>query len=114
MKTRKTKRQLLNEWYEINKNTIDWNIKEARDKFRQTDKWISFSKHLRNIHKECECCTLKSKNLNVHHLFPKEYDNLQEDKFVVVCHSCHKTIESLSKKIDKSHIPDWWKQFLSS
>jgi hypothetical protein len=113
MKTKKTKKQISEEWYETNKENIDWNTKEARDKFRMTGMWTSFSKRLRNTHKECECCSLKSKNLNVHHKTPKEYDILEEERFAVLCHSCHRTVESLSRRTDKSHIPDWWKQFLS-
>jgi hypothetical protein len=113
MKNRKTKKQQMDEWYETNKDHIDWSTKEARDKFRCTTKWTTFSKQMRNKHKECQCCTLKSKNLNVHHLTPKKYDILEEERFAVVCHNCHRTIESLSKKLDRSRIPDWWKQFLS-
>jgi hypothetical protein len=113
MKTKKSKKQLCEEWYEINKETIDWSTKEARDKFRQTGKWTSFAKRLKNTNKECECCTLKSKNLSVHHRDPKHYDDLTEEKFAVLCYRCHSIVEALSKKNDKSHIPEWWKQFLS-
>jgi hypothetical protein len=113
MNTKKTKKQLAEEWYEENKDSIDWNTKEARDKFRLTDQWVSFSRRLRNLHKDCQCCSLKSKSLSVHHLDPKNYSNLDESKFAVLCHRCHSISEALSKRKDRAGIPEWWKQFLT-
>jgi hypothetical protein len=105
--------EAANLWYEENKDKIDWNAKESQDRFRLTEQWILFSKELRNKHKECQCCSLKSKNLAVHHLDPKNYSNLDESRFAVLCHRCHSISEALSKRKDRAGIPEWWKQFLT-
>jgi hypothetical protein len=54
-------------------------MKENREKFRNTSIWKKFAKELKNKKGQlCECCGCKSSRLNVHHLYPKEYDNLDE------------------------------------
>lgn len=69
-------------------------VKGNKDKenFRKTKEWISFSKKLREERPYCELCGCKSKTLQVHHMDEKNYTDLNPEKFMVLCHSCHSYI----------------------
>lgn len=68
--------------------------------FRRTSAWKNWRKYLlqkRNY--TCEICGIvKKKGLQVHHLDEEHYTALKEDKFVVLCSSCHKEVERLVKR----------------
>ena len=70
-------------------------IQGNKDKiaFRKTKEWKDFSSMMRAKHTVCECCGTKSKRLQVHHAFPDDYKNLDEENFYVLCSSCHRFIE---------------------
>ena len=47
------------------------------------------------------CCGMKRlpKRLQIHHLFPSEYEDLSPEKFAVLCPSCHDVVERYSKRL---------------
>jgi hypothetical protein len=52
----------------------------------------------------CECCgmtyaPIRRHILNVHHLDPENYEDLNPDKFRVLCVTCHEFVEHMSKRI---------------
>lgn len=68
-----------------------------KSQFRKSYKWKNFCQVLilaRNS--QCERCH-KTQNLIVHHRDPLRYDDLQAEKFAVLCNSCHLIIESQCK-----------------
>jgi len=79
--------------------------------FRRTKRWIDFSKRLREESGGiCSCCGTKSKTLQVHHMKPNEYDNLNPELFAVLCRACHQEVERLSRIKPCNWIkynPDW-------
>lgn len=88
-------------------------MKGNKDKeaFRSTKTWKEFSKRLRDESGGiCGCCGTKSRTLQVHHMKPDEYDNLDPDLFVVLCRSCHKEVSRLERIKPENRIkynPDW-------
>ena len=84
---------------------------KEKESFRRTKRWIEFSKRLRDESGGiCECCGTKSRTLQVHHMKPDEYDNLNPDLFVVVCRACHSEISRLERIKPENRIkynPDW-------
>ena len=78
-----------------------------KTKFRSTKRWKTFRETLiKKRGHSCELCgSIKpSKQLDVHHLRPDEYDNLDETKFKILCTSCHGFVEEMVLKI--GHIPN--------
>lgn len=73
-------------------------IKTAADRtaFRKTLHWQMFRKYIlarRNF--TCEFCGKQYKraqDLNVHHLHDDNYDNLNEERFLVLCRTCHEFV----------------------
>lgn len=111
-----TKRQLADEWYAAAKEngTIIWD-KHSRDMFRETTAWNRFADGMRKrAHGSCDFCTLKARALTVHHLYPDDYDNLNPKNFKVVDWACHKKFGLLSRKKDRSQIPEYWLPFLEN
>lgn len=87
-------------------------FKDGREKktsqktlFRQSKVWQEFRAgmiYLQN--NRCECCGMvypgaKSRQLQVHHLFPEKYELLNPANFSVVCSSCHDLIERFVTRI---------------
>ena len=74
-------------------------IKGNKDKvaFRQTKEWKDFSKKLRKERPYCELCWTKAKTLQVHHMDEAHYDDLNPDKFMVLCRACHSYISRLER-----------------
>lgn len=70
-------------------------------KFRRTIAWKEFRlKMIEASNLTCECCGKKmtqTRHLQVHHLKPDEYDNLDSNNFAVLCHHCHEDVERLCK-----------------
>jgi hypothetical protein len=99
----------MDAWYETVKGTaIIW-TKENKDKFRMTSHWKRFANHKKHV---CEFCTCKSKNTQLHHLDPKNYDNLDRKEFKELCYSCHTKVQQLSRRKDRSSVPEYFLPFL--
>jgi DNA-directed RNA polymerase subunit RPC12/RpoP len=90
-------------------------MKNKKKEFRNSEAWKTFSKNLRNKRgNKCEFCGSKSKNLGVHHKNPDCYENISnENDFKVLCFSCHKLIENIGKRKDKSSIPYYFLDFIA-
>lgn len=75
------------------------NSKE-KQKFRSTSTWKNWRKYI--LHKRnytCEICGIvKKKGLQLHHLDEENYTLLQEERFILLCSSCHKEVERLVKR----------------
>lgn len=74
------------------KSTDSW----KKSQFRKSYKWTSFVKRLISVRKCCERCH-STERLVVHHRDPRNYEDLEASKFVVLCNSCHLIIESQCK-----------------
>jgi hypothetical protein len=76
-----------------------------KSKFRQRVAWKRFrEEQLERTNFTCEMCGQRyygkrKKVLNVHHLDPERYDDLQEQKFKVLCQPCHEIVETMTMKI---------------
>lgn len=108
-----SKQDLADQWYDNNYgNQIDWSSKENRARFRETRYWKNFSK--RSKHHTCEFCTCQSKNTQMHHTDPKNYDDLTRSKFKELCYSCHTKIQQLSRRKNRGTVPDYFLPFLEN
>lgn len=73
------------------------NSKE-KTKFRQTSKWKNWCKYLKDKRGlVCECCGARTKRLSVHHIDEEHYTTLHEDKFALLCYSCHKEVSRMER-----------------
>jgi hypothetical protein len=89
-------------------------MKNKKQEFRNSDVWKTFSRNLREKRGgKCEFCGSKSKRLGVHHKNPDDYENISdENDFKVLCFACHKLIENVGKRKDKSSVPCRFKDFI--
>lgn len=71
-----------------------------KTKFRRSSKWKNWRKYLLNKRgKHCEICGMPHRTgLNIHHCDERHYDDLREEKFSILCKSCHQEIERLLKR----------------
>lgn len=68
-----------------------------KSEFRKSEKWLNFTKDIKekaatsNGTVRCQDCGLAFNpyEIEVHHLFPERYDELDRDKFKLLCHECH-------------------------
>ena len=73
------------------------NAKE-RATFRRGPAWQLFRRFIcaqRNM--TCQYCGVQYKrlsDLNVHHMYTTQYDNLAQDRFLVLCKACHEFIHA--------------------
>lgn len=71
-------------------------------KFRATKLWKDFRlEQIKANDNTCECCGRSYKqasHLQLHHLVPNEYENLDPNNFAVLCSLCHKNVELLASK----------------
>jgi hypothetical protein len=107
-----TKQQIADQWYESLKasgEAIIWD-KHLRDRFRETTAWKRFVKRIKRH--VCEFCTCKSKGTTIHHLYPMAYDDLRPELFAELCWSDHTKISQLSRRKDKSTIPEYFMRFI--
>jgi hypothetical protein len=87
--------------------------------FRKSDYWKEFCRLLiAKRNNRCERCGCEQKEaasgLQVHHLDPKNYNDLTENKFAVLCGKCHLTIESFCITEEKMKMcPNVDKRFLT-
>lgn len=73
----------------------------SHSQFRGSKEWKSFrSCLLEDRGYRCELCgVMKKRGLQIHHLYPNDYSNLEPNRFKVLCSSCHKETERLSKRL---------------
>lgn len=78
---------------------------KEKNKFRASKQWKEFRNSLLDERgSQCELCGTKysgrrKKTLQVHHLDPDNYTDLNPDKFVLLCSSDHDLVERVAKKI---------------
>ena len=92
---------------------------KERTKFRTTKKWKTFRQEL--IEKRgsyCACCGIKKKGLQVHHRDSEHYEELDSEKFDLLCANCHSLIEKFmrrfrGKKANTIKNPELWFALLS-
>lgn len=66
--------------------------------FRRTAEWKNFrSGLLLERGNYCQCCGVKSKKLELHHMAEWDYQNLDKERFVFLCTSCHKEVSRLER-----------------
>lgn len=94
---------------------------EEKNRFRRSSEWKNFRKKLiQERGTYCQCCGKKTKILDCHHADGEHYDDLNPDKFFLVCKLCHKCISALEQikpenwyKIRDPKWVDLYKEFLS-
>jgi hypothetical protein len=69
-----------------------------KNMYRKSSDWKDFCEYLISKKEVCERCGCSHKEaksgLQVHHKDPRNYNDLTEEKFVVLCGVCHLKIES--------------------
>lgn len=71
---------------------------KEKNAFRRTKRWRDFRKQLIEERGQiCQCCGKKTKILDCHHADEEHYDDLNPDKFFLVCKMCHKCISDLER-----------------
>mgnify|MGYP003289794818 CR=1 FL=1 len=71
---------------------------KEKTKFRQSKEWKLFCKELKEEKGlYCECCGVNSKRLQVHHIKPESYTDLNPINFALLCHHCHQGISRLER-----------------
>lgn len=84
----------MHTFYRYNNMKIT-NAKE-RAKFRTGPAWQLFRRYIcasRNM--TCQYCGVQYKrmcDLNIHHMYETNYDNLAQDRFLLLCKTCHEFI----------------------
>lgn len=70
---------------------------KEKNKYRNSKKWKKFRNTLlEEKNYTCEVCNIKKKKgMHIHHINEDAYGNEDFDDVVVLCPSCHKTIEWL-------------------
>jgi hypothetical protein len=71
--------------------------------YRQTKEWKQFREKI--VHERdsrCECCGIKKKGLNLHHLDPANYQDLDPLKFKLLCKDCHNLVEKMARRLHGS------------
>jgi len=78
---------------------------QEKKKFRTSKEWKKFRQRLLSERgPQCELCGTRysgkrKRYLQVHHLDPDNYTDLNPDKFVLLCSSDHEMVERVSRKI---------------
>lgn len=86
--------------------------------FRRTKVWKKFrEKMLKKVDNTCELCGTiysgkRTRQLQVHHLFPEKYELLEEVFFKVICSSCHDLIERFIRKKSWGQYSKSWHELL--
>ena len=74
-------------------------------KFRRSKEWKSFRESLLDqVGNRCQLCGTRlsgkqKKRLQIHHLDPENYNDLDPQKFRVLCTTDHKLVEKMATKI---------------
>ena len=64
--------------------------------FRRSKEWRDFRLEFLKDRNKCECCGAK-RSLQVHHIFPEEYTNLDPKRFAALCSICHNAVSVLER-----------------
>lgn len=90
-----------------------FSTKKDKAKFRATEPWKTFRLALlEDRGARCECCGTKfygkqKKSLQIHHLDPLHYNDLQPHKFKILCSTCHKSVvEKFASKLRGKNATD--------
>ena len=84
---------------------------KKKNDFRKTSIWQSFRKKI--IEERgciCQCCGVHTKRLQLHHMDEKNYEDLNPDKFVLLCSRCHTQVsflERIKKENWVKYNPEW-------
>lgn len=87
---------------------------KEKTEFRKTKVWKDFRLLLlKERGFRCECCGIQRlKGLNIHHIFPEDYDNLDPTKYAVLCSSCHEEVSRLERiKHYENYNEEWLSLF---
>ena len=88
--------------YYMNMKRLDYYeiLKKQHEAFRLTPQWQVFRKYiLASRHQTCEFCGkhyARTHNLDVHHKFKTNYQNLDETRFMLLCKTCHQFLHKKS------------------
>ena len=88
--------------YYIDMKRLDYYeiLKKQHEAFRLTPQWQVFRKYiLASRHQTCEFCGkyyARTHNLDVHHKFKTNYQNLDETRFMLLCKTCHQFLHKKS------------------
>jgi len=80
-------------------------IAEQKTRFRTLKIWKEFRQHLIEVRgPSCECCGTtysgkRKKQLQIHHLYPSQYELLEEFRFKILCSRCHDAVETINIKL---------------
>lgn len=94
----------------------------AHSRYRATKEWKVFRASLLLVREHrCACCGIpkKPKALQLHHLDPKNYTNLDPKMFVFLCSDCHTLVEKMAKRFrgKNAHTilnPEKWRDLLEA
>ena len=68
-------------------------LKKEHEAFRNTPRWFLFRKYMLSARNQtCEFCGkhyTRVQYLDVHHKFITNYENLDPDRFMLLCKTCH-------------------------
>jgi len=87
-------------------------------KFRQSKKWKNFRLQFINFKDlTCELCGTvykgkRCKMLQLHHLDPDNYTDLDRNKFKLICAPCHDLIERMTIKLSWGDRAKEWAELL--
>lgn len=86
-------------------------------RFRRTKKWTQFRKNMLEKYPSCAFCGSKRATKTVHHIYKcetqEEYENLTEDRFIVLCSQCHNFLHWIGRKKNESRYVSAIKQVIS-
>jgi 5-methylcytosine-specific restriction endonuclease McrA len=77
---------------------------KEKTKYRRSKKWKSFRESIiKETKHSCELCGMvkrgkQTRYLQLHHLDPSTYGNEEREDVVLLCASCHETVERLLKR----------------
>lgn len=75
---------------------------EAHSKFRRSKKWKTFHDYMIERHPYCAFCGSNKATRTVHHTHicqtEDEYEDLSEDRFIVLCSQCHSFLHWIGRK----------------
>jgi len=74
--------------------------------FRRTQKWKNFRKMMLQKYPCCKFCDSKKATRTVHHIYDcatqEEYEDLKENRFIVLCSQCHNYLHWIGRKKSSS------------
>lgn len=85
-------------------------------KYRQSKEWKEFRlAMIATAGNRCKICGVKkpSSRLQVHHIYPLDYENLDPSRFVVLCARDHDNIETFARRLrgrkanEIAHLDEW-------